>query len=217
MFLLALDVIILVRAEIIGLTFCQYSDSSCSNDDPLCTDVCDSNDACATRSCDYFKPVYTAGGMTEYGECYANKGSYYLANCTDIEEEPSKCPDFDICEVSCETRDVGCGSGCYFTGKYVTNSTDYNCDHMVQHYTTVYDEFQAFGRCFNNTGQDFYLICNMGSPGSEEEEWYGRVLIPLASIAAVYCCIWIVWKQSQDAENKFWSTKKRATGTTKPI
>jgi len=227
MFLLALDLIILARAEIIHFTYCQYSDSSCSDDEPLCTDVCDSNALCATSSCDYYESVYTSGGMTEYGECYANGGSYYLANCTDIEEsseEPSRCADFDICEVSCQTRNGGCGSGCYFTGRYVTNSTDYSCDHMRQYFKTVYDEFETFDKCFNNTavyasGQDYYLICNMDgeSTGSDEDAWYIRVLVPLASIGAVYCCIWIVWRQSQAAGEKYRSGEKSATGTTEPI
>lgn len=224
MFLIALDLIILARSEIAHLTFCEYTDSSCSIEDQ-CHDVCDSNDLCSTTSCDYWESTYTAGGMTEYGECYSNAGSYYIANCTDVEVEPATCSDFDICHVSCQSHNGGCGSGCTLAaGQNVLNSTDYNCDHMRGYYTMVYEEFEDFMRCFNNTadvasGEDFYLICNMDSPespGSDSDtEWYSKALIPIVSITAVYCCIWIVWRQSKAAERKFREDEKK--GTTNPI
>jgi len=223
MFLIALDLIFLARAEIIDLTYCEYSDSSCSSED-LCRDVCDNTDLCPLSSCAGMADVYLDNGTREYGECWSDGGSYYLANCTDVEEssdEPSKCTDFDICEVFCQTKNGGCGAGCQFIGRSVTNSSDYSCKHMEQYYAGVYDEFESFGRCFNNTavyasGQDYYLICNMDvdSTGSEDVDSL-NVIIPIASITAVYCCMYVVWRHSKTGEEKF--AAQTRSGATKPI
>jgi len=231
MFLIALDLIFLARAEIIHLTYCEYSDSSCTSED-LCVDVCeDTAYLCSSSSCAALASVYLDDGTREYGECFSNGGSYYLANCTDAEEsseesseEESVCSDFDICEVYCQTNNGGCGAGCRFVGKYVTNSSDYSCTHMEQYFAAIYDEFESFDKCFNNTadyasGQDHYLICNMDvdildNSGSKDVNSL-NIAIPIASIAAVYCCMYIVWRQSQTAEEKFAAENSR--GTTEPI
>lgn len=135
-----------------------------------------------------------------------------MVNCTGMEDSSDDkiCSDYDICHVSCPTRDHTCGDTCTFIGQNI-NGSNYNCDDDVIYsaFKNMYDDFEAFGECFNNTnyvvsGEDYYLICNMGS--SKSTDW-ARIIVPIVSITAVYCCIWFVWRQSEADEKSFWKSR----------
>jgi hypothetical protein len=203
MILVATALLQLVKAEITTLTYCQYKYANCTHE-VLCRNICENDpDKCQLNSCDGLRKSYTDLGMSEYGECFSNSGAYYLANCTG--PEPLECADYDLCHVGCTSSNLQC-AGCSFIGQYVNGSD--NCDDQELHsaMVNIYDQFEDFRKCFKNTasGQDYYVICNMGS--SESMDW-ARIIIPIVSITAVYCCIWFVWRQSEADEKSFWKSK----------
>jgi len=234
MFLTASALVLLVRAGITSLSNCQYSDSTCTTE-VTCLDVCATTSICAPTSsstCDSMKSTYTATGMSEWGECYPNSGSYFNTTCT--YEAPPECSEYDICIVSCTANNGKCGGTCTFVGQNVANSSELNCDNtqLLTHYTDSYSGFKGFGfsNCFTrtDTGQDAYLICNMGYPDSGFQ--FSKIVVPIVCIVAVYCCIFFVWRRSEAEDKKFWiarqiantklfggSPKSTSTGTTKPI
>lgn len=217
MFLIAAALVLLVRAGITNLEHCTYSDSNCSSE-VNCLDVCAATSICPASSCDSMASTYISTGMAEWGECYYNSPSYFITNCT--YEEPSECSDYDICLVFCTTNNGECGGTCVFIGQYVTNSSDLNCndEQVLTHYSSLYSAFEGFSKCFINTendasGEDWYLICNMGYPDSSTE--YTKFLIPIVCITAVYCCIWFVWRRSEAEDKEFWIARQLTRANTK--
>jgi len=239
MFLIAAALVLLVKAGITNLKHCAYTDSNCSQLVSDCLDVCADTSICPSSSCDSMKATYTATGMSEYGECYHNSGFYYITNCT--YEEPKECSDYDICHVLCTTNNGECGGSCTFVGQYVTNSSNLNCDdeQVLTYYSNQYSAFERFSECFINTdndasGEDQYLICNMGFNSSDSSVQYTKFVVPIVCITAVYCCIWFVWRRSEAEDEKFSVARQlsrantkffggssdsqtKSTGTTKPI
>jgi len=184
----------------------------------------------SSSTCDSMKSTYTATGMSEWGECYFNSPLYFNTTCT--YEEPAECSDYDICIVSCTSTNGKCGGTCTFVGQHVNNSAELNCNtkDVLTHYTNSYSGFKGFSNCFTrtDTGQEQYLVCNMGYPDSGFK--FSKFVIPIICIVAVYCCIFIVWRRSEAEDKKFWiqrqiantklfggSPKSTTTGNTKPI
>jgi len=224
MMLIATVLNLLVRADITHLSWCQYSDSNCT-EEVICVYNCDEQPTlCSWSSCNSLKATYENLGMSEYGECFTNPNGTFMANCTgDGDEDGDKdCSDYDICRVFCTTNDRTCSGDCLFIGMNIVNGSNYNCDdyEIYSAMQNSYADFEDFDKCFTNTnedgsGEDNYLICNMGgSKGSSKSTDWARIIVPIVSITAVYCCIWYVWRQSEADEKSFWKSRSSMTMST---
>jgi len=216
MILIATALLLLVKAEITNFTYCQYSYANCTNE-LLCQNLCETNQqACQLYSCAQYRTTYKNEGMSEYGVCYTSGGQHKMISC--IETEPLVCSDYDICHVYCTSRNLQCEGPCYL--QYVQNlNGSYDCDdeELISKIESVHGEFKEFNGCFNNTkryksGEDYSVVCNLGS-SSKTINW-GKIIIPIVSITAVYCCIWYVWRRSEAEEKNFWRSKLSLTSRT---